>query len=51
MDSVISAVEKAYAYKCDDKAALFPIVTHSFEDGVSEFDTKEEAWMVPESSA
>ena len=40
MDSVISAVEKAYAYKCDDKAALFPIVTHSFEDGVSEFDTK-----------
>lgn len=40
MDSVISAVEKAYAYKCDDKAALFPIVTHSFEDGVSEFDIK-----------
>lgn len=40
MDKVITAVEKAYAYKCDNKAELFPIVTHSFEDGVSEFDIK-----------
>lgn len=40
MNDVIEADEKAYSYKCDNKAELFPIVTHSFEDGVSEFDIK-----------
>lgn len=40
MKDVIEADEKAYAYKCDGKAELFPIITHSFEDGVSEFDIK-----------
>ncbi|MBQ4649595.1 MAG: ornithine cyclodeaminase family protein [Firmicutes bacterium] len=40
MDTVIEAVEKAYSLKCDNQAELFPIVCHSFEDGVSEFDIK-----------
>lgn len=40
METVIEAVEKAYAYKCDGLAELFPIVTNSFEDGVAEFDIK-----------
>lgn len=33
-------VEQAYSYKCSNLAELFPIVCHSFEDGVSEFDIK-----------
>lgn len=40
MDMVIEAVEQAYSYKCSNLAELFPIVCHSFEDGVSEFDIK-----------
>lgn len=40
MDMVIEAVEQAYSYKCSNLAELFPIVCHSFEDGVSEFDHK-----------
>ena len=40
MDMVIEAVEKAYAYKSDCTAELFPIVCHSFEDGIAEFDIK-----------
>lgn len=39
METVIEAVEKAYAYKCSSQAELFPIVTHSFEEE-SEFDIK-----------
>ena len=39
MDRVIEAVEKAYAYKCDSLAELFPIVTHSFDEE-TEFDIK-----------
>lgn len=40
MDMVVEAVEQAYADKCSNLAELFPIVCHSFEDGVSEFDIK-----------
>ena len=40
MDTVIQSVEKAYSYKCQGLAQLFPIVCHSFVDGVSEFDIK-----------
>lgn len=40
MDDVISAVEKAYMFKCDQRAELFPLVCHSFEDGRAEFDIK-----------
>lgn len=40
MDHVLSAVEKAYRFKCDQRAELFPLVCHSFEDGWSEFDIK-----------
>ena len=40
MDTVIQSVEKAYSYKCQGLAQLFPIVCHSFVDGASEFDIK-----------
>lgn len=40
MKSVVESVEKAYMFKRSGRAELFPIVTHSFEDGVSEMDIK-----------
>ena len=40
MDTILGAVEQAYADKCRGLAQLFPVVCHSFEDGVSEFDIK-----------
>lgn len=39
MKHVVEAVEKAYAYKCDSKAEVFPIVCHSFDEE-SELDIK-----------
>ncbi len=40
MDDVISAVETAYMFKCDQRAELFPLVCHAFEEGKAEFDIK-----------
>lgn len=40
MEQVMAAVEDAYRYKCDYRAELFPLVTHSFKDGWEEFDIK-----------
>ena len=40
MDSVISAVEKAYSLKVMGQAELFPIVCHEFKGEDSEFDIK-----------
>lgn len=40
MDNVLSAVEKAYSFKCDQRAELFPLVCHTFEEGKAEFDIK-----------
>lgn len=40
MKHVVEAVEKAYAYKCEGQAELFPLVCHSFDDGREEMDIK-----------
>ena len=40
MDTVIAAVEKAYALKVSGQAELFPIVCHEFKGEDSEFDIK-----------
>ena len=40
MNHVLAAVEKAYRYKCEGKAELFPLVCHTFEEGKAEFDIK-----------
>lgn len=40
METVIAAVEKAYALKVSGQAELFPIVCHEFKDEDSEFDIK-----------
>ena len=40
METVIAAVEKAYALKVSGQAELFPIVCHEFKGEDSEFDIK-----------
>lgn len=40
MEEVIAAVEKGYEMKAQGKTELFPILTHDFEVGVSDFDIK-----------
>jgi len=40
MRSVLTAVEQAYAYKCEGKAQLFPLICHTFDGGDAELDIK-----------